>query len=36
MTRIFLMFKYFVRKKDLTARGLVAVRHPTSVFVFFY
>ena len=32
MTRIFLIFNYFLHKKDFTARGLVTVGRPTSVF----
>ena len=32
MTRVFLIFKYVLHKKDFTAQGLVTVRHPTSVF----
>ena len=34
MTRIFLIFKYFLHKKDFTAQGLVTVRRPTSVCFF--
>ena len=32
MTMIFLIFQYFLHKKDFTAQGLVTVRRPTSVF----
>ena len=32
MTRVFLIFKYVLHKKDFTAQGLVTVRRPMSVF----
>ena len=35
MTRVFLIFKYVLHKKDFTAQGLVTVRYPTSVLYFF-
>ena len=34
MTRIFLIFKYFLHKKDVTAQRLVTVRCPTSGFFY--
>ena len=36
MTRIFLIFQYFLHKKHFTAQGLVTVRRPNSVFFFFF
>ena len=32
MTRIFLIFKYFLYKRDFMVQGLVTVRRPTSEF----
>ena len=34
MTRIFLIFKYFLYKRDFMVQGLVTVRRPTSEFFF--
>ena len=34
MTRIFLIFKYFLSKRDFMVQGLVTVRRLTSEFFF--